>query len=267
VASWQAHTGAVYDVALAADGQLLATSSLDGTVRLWQAPFGEPIAHAGDSAVVPLSGGWRLQATLQGHTSAVWSVALSTDGHLLVSGSTEGTIRLWDARSARPLATLQGHSGHIYGVALSADAQLLASGSWDGTIRLWDVTSGRPLAALQAHGGGVRSVALTADGQLLASGGRDGTVRLWQARTGQLLATLQGHTNAVWGVALSSDGRLLASGGLDGTVRLWDTSSGACVRILRSDRHYERLDITGLTGVTDAQRAALRALGAVEHNS
>jgi WD40 repeat protein len=78
---------------------------------------------------------------------------------------------------------------------------------------------------------------------------------------------LQRHTDAVWGVALSSDGLLLASGGLDDTVRLWEPSSGAALRILRSDRRYERVDITGLTGVTEAQRAALLTLGAVDHQA
>jgi WD40 repeat protein len=65
-------------------------------------------------------------------------------------------------------------------------------------------------------------------------------------------------------VALSKDGRLLASGGFDGTVRLWEPSRGTHLQTLRSDRRYERVDITGLTGVTEAQRAALLALGAVE---
>jgi hypothetical protein len=68
-------------------------------------------------------------------------------------------------------------------------------------------------------------------------------------------------------VALSADGQLLASGGSDGTVRLWETSTGTWLRMLRPERRYERLDITGLTGITYAQRAALLALGAIEQHA
>jgi DNA-binding CsgD family transcriptional regulator len=89
-------------------------------------------------------------------------------------------------------------------------------------------------------------------------------VGLWEADSGRLLATLPGHTGLVSGVALSADGRLMASGGMDGTVRLWDARGGVGLQTSRPDRHYERLDITGLTGITDAQRQALLALGAVE---
>ena len=120
-------------------------------------------------------------------------------------------------------------------------------------------------------------------GQLLVSSGADGTVRLRsltgvderegmrgiqeEIGTGLPVATLQGHTGAVWGVALSADGQLVASGGFDGTVRLWEASTGACLRILRPERRYERLDITGLTGITTAQRAALLALGAIQQHA
>ncbi len=68
-------------------------------------------------------------------------------------------------------------------------------------------------------------------------------------------------------MALSGDGGLVASGGVNGTVRLWETPSGACLRVLRAERRYERMDITDLTGVTEAQRAALLARGAVERRT
>jgi WD40 repeat protein len=131
-------------------------------------------------------------------------------------------------------------------------------------VRLWEAEGGRPLATLQGHTGEVYCVALSGDGRLVASGSRDGTVRLWESETGRPLATLRGHTSAVFGVALSRDGRLVASGGYEGMTQLWDTSSGAVRRTLRAERRYEALDITGLTGITDAQRGTLLALGAIE---
>jgi WD40 repeat protein len=80
----------------------------------------------------------------------------------------------------------------------------------------------------------------------------------------ELVRVLEGHVNPVYGVALSADGQLVASGSWDGTVRLWEVSTGTCLRVLRGDRPCERMNITGLTGVTEAQRAALLTLGAVD---
>ena len=79
-------------------------------------------------------------------------------------------------------------------------------------------------------------------------------------------ATLKGHVGQVHSVALSDDGQLVASRGVAGTLQLWSPSTGACLRMLRDDRRYERVDITGLTGMTEAQRQVLLALGAVERS-
>ena len=105
---------------------------------------------------------------------------------------------------------------------------------------------------------------------MVASASFDGTVGLWDGTPGSGYssigsgARLHEHTSGVRGVAVTGDGRLVASGSYDGTVRLWEARSGVCLHTLRADRRYERLDITGLTGVTATQRAALHVLGAIE---
>jgi WD40 repeat protein len=131
---------------------------------------------------------------------------------------------------------------------------------------LWDAGGGKHLGTLKGHTGVVYGVGLSGDGVLVASSGVDETVRLWDPRSEELLATLRGHAGVVWDVAVSADGRLVASGGDGGLIRVWDARDGACLHALRSDRQYQRMDITGLTGVTEAQRAALLALGAVERS-
>ena len=78
--------------------------------------------------------------------------------------------------------------------------------------------------------------------------------------------TLQGHTNDVMSVCFSSDGAFFASGSTDETIRLWDANTGECLRSLRSDRPYERMNITEATGLTLAQMAALRRLGAIDNS-
>jgi WD40 repeat protein len=102
------------------------------------------------------------------------------------------------------------------------------------------------------------------DGRLIASGAVDGTIRLWEVASGRLLTTLMSHTGIVYGVTLSGDGQRLASGGDDGWIKIWDVETGASLRTLRPDRRYERMDIRGLMGITEAQKTTLLALGAVE---
>ena len=141
----------------------------------------------------------------------------------------------------------------------------MAAGNENGTLTLWRASHGRVSTIENAHTGAVAGVALIEDGRFVATGGNDGMVRLWEAG-GQLVATLDGHAGVVYGLAASRNGQLLASASGDGTVKLWDLSSRACVRTLRRERRYERSDITGLKGITAAQRHALLELGAVEQS-
>jgi WD40 repeat protein len=107
-------------------------------------------------------------------------------------------------------------------------------------------------------------VTFSPDGRWLVSGSDDQTIKLWDTTTWRCLTTLSGHTSRVWSLAFSGDGGTLASGGRDGSIRIWDMTTGECQRVLYPPRPYEGMNITGATGLTDAQRETLKALGAVE---
>ena len=168
-------------------------------------------------------------ASLTGHTDRVHAVAFSPDGHTLLSGSYDGTARLWDMATHRQIgAPLNGH-GEVYSVAFSPHGNVVATGGEDTMVRLWDVATHRQIGApLNGHDGEINAVAFSPDGKVLASGGADdGVVRLWDvASHRQIGAPLNGHGGAVNAVAFSPDGKVLASGGADdGVVRLWDVAT------------------------------------------
>jgi WD40 repeat protein len=99
---------------------------------------------------------------------------------------------------------------------------------------------------------------------VLASGVYERAIHLWKRGDGQLLQVFQHHASWVWSVAFSPQGRILASGSSDETIALWDVESGEYLKTLRRDRPYEGTNIVGVTGITDAQKATLKALGAIE---
>ncbi|WP_293242583.1 MULTISPECIES: pentapeptide repeat-containing protein [unclassified Microcoleus] len=243
--TWQGHNNRVRSVAFSPDGKILASGSSDKTIKLWDCHSGECLQ------------------TWQGHNNRVRSVAFSPDGKILASGSGDRTIKLWDCQSGECLQTCQGHSNLVISVAFSPDGQILASGSGDRTIKLWDCHSGECLQTCQGHSNLVRSVAFSPDGKILASGSGDRTVKLWDCHSGKCLQTFQGHSDIVSSVAFNPDGKILISSSGDGTIKFWDVKTGECLKTLIAERPYESMNITGVTGLTDAEKATIASLGAV----
>ncbi len=178
--------------------------------------FTELVALRDTVKIIPTSG-------------SVLGVAFSPDGRRIVSGSTDDTLRLWNAETGQPLgAPLTGHTQAVSGVAFSPDGRRVVSGSDDDTLRLWNAETGQPLGApLTGHTDEVNSVAFSPDGHRIVSGSDDDTLRLWNADTGQSLGPpLTGHNGAVNSVAFSPDGQRIVSGSTDDTLRLWNVDTG-----------------------------------------
>lgn len=249
----EAHNTWTNGLSIHANGQWVATGSCDRTIKLWNLE-GECLQVI--RAFAP-----------------VYSLDFHPRWDLLVSGHNDGCIRWWDINTGNCLMTLEAHIGTIWAVAFHPQGHLLSSFSDDRTIRLWDSQSGDCLRTLQGHQGQVESIVFSAKGDRLISCSSDRTIRIWDVLTGNCLKVLEGHTNFVTCVALSSPCKtkgaiqqpMLASCSLDETIRLWDVESGNCLQVLRPQRLYEGMNITGVTGLTEAQKATLKALGAISN--
>jgi WD40 repeat protein len=183
------------------------------------------------------------------------------------------TNRLWDPTTGtcvQVLRDLESDHAIFFSLAWSPDDTRLASGSGSregGELFVWDARSGERVHALAGHPGVVSALTWAPRGDLVVSGGSDGRLRWWDEHSGECVRVQEAHQGMVQALKVSPDGSRLASCGDDGAIALWDLQSGEHRRTLRRDRPYERLNITGIQGLTQAQLASLRALGAVEEEA
>jgi WD40 repeat protein len=257
-----AHDKGVNAVAFAPDGNLLASGSVDMSIKLWEVPTGVmrsahlPLVNKQSSEVTSVAfsptgalmarghhanpirvdgfanGTLEPRLELIGHQGWVPVVTFSPDGNRLASASLDLTARIWDMETGQSLLTLKGHDDTaseiavgVWGVAFSPDGKTVATGASDAAVILWDAETGEARTTLRAHHGLVFSVAFSPDGRLLASSSEDSTVILWDVEKGKLRARLKGHDGWVVCVAFSPDGSTLASASYDTTVRLWDVGT------------------------------------------
>ena len=287
------HRWNVQGVAWSPDGRLLASTGYD-SMRLWDTVTGVclQVLQDPDSTDTVFQGlAWSPDGYLlacgsflrgvqvwdmttrarrwvgQTQPTRIRRVAWSPDGTQLVGGGDDGSVYVWDTTDGTQRQRLVGHNGVVMSVAWSPDGMRLASadsGRGDGEIFVWEAKSGERVRALAEP---ASAVAWSPGGELLISGGSDGRLRWWEVQSGQCVRVQEAHQGTVQALKVSPDGSRLASCGDDGAIVLWDLYSGEQFQMLRRDRPYERLNITGIRGLSAAQKASLHALGAFEDTS
>ncbi|RIK35421.1 MAG: hypothetical protein DCC55_30365 [Chloroflexi bacterium] len=243
------HAGSLH-AAVHPNGQMIATGGFDATIRFWEAGTGDCIGVLQDVD----------------RMAEISSVTFSPDGRWLAIGCDKGYLWLCDVQQMTLHVALDGHRGTVYAVTFTRDSRWLVSSGGDGAIQMWSVPDGALVRSVTAHQQQAHGLAVSPNDAVIASGSHDQTIRLWDLITGGHLHTLSGHTGAVLSLSFV-DERTLISGSQDETLRVWDIESGDCIRTLQAKRLYEGMNITGVTGLTEMQRASLRMLGAIDETS
>ena len=255
------HTDAVQSLAFSPDGQIIASGSIDNTVKLWNVATetnidtfkhtrpvntvkfssdGQTLASGGDDGIHLWDMTTRKITTMLDHGVTYYSVSFSPDGQTLASTSSRWSdLQLWDLTTERSI-DMQIHEGnrpdYPRSVSFSPNGQILATGSWYGEVKLWDVATKRNIATLDTGAGKdsiyaypVRSMSFSPDGQLLATGGsgdRHGKVELWDVAAKRNIATLKTDW-AVFSMSFSPDGQILAIAEKIASIELWDIATAS----------------------------------------
>ena len=208
------------------------TGSGMGTPPSGPAQSGTPQSGTPPSGTPRSSTGWQIVRTLTGHQSWVTAAGFSPQRPVLVSGSLDDTLRLWNWQTGDLLQALKGHTRGVNDVAIDLRGQLLASCGDDATVKVWHLGDGTLRYTLKGHLKDVTAIALGSEGSLLVSASEDGTIKLWNLSRGTLLKTLSGSAGMLKTVALADGDQRIISGGLDNTVRIWDVQAATTLKVL-----------------------------------
>ena len=208
----------------------LGDSCLDPSNVIWS-PSGDRLItipqFCDEAPNVWDAGTGKLLTTLDSQPDqAAFSAAWSPDGGSILTGSLDGSARVWDSQSGALRRVIPAHSDYIRRVAWAPSGAQLATASDDNTAKIWEAATGELLHELSRHTDNVAGVAWSPDGEKIVTASLDATALVWDATSGEMLFPLKGHDDLVWDVAWSPDGGYIASDSRDGTARIWDAASG-----------------------------------------
>jgi WD40 repeat protein len=209
------HQGRIVGLEFSPDSRILATGSVDRTIKLWD------------------TSDWNELATLTGHEREVADLAFSPDGRELYSTGFDGTVRRWDVHARQPKDILWRGPGAIFALALSPDGKSLAFcpsvpiPTKPVQLYMLDLATGSLDDGDVQPSRATSSLAYSPDGTMLAeAGGPDHLVHIWDPCQHRVRNVLTGHDLESLDVCFSPDGKCLATTGAEGTVRVWDPATG-----------------------------------------
>jgi WD40 repeat protein len=283
------HENTVGSVSWSPDGRWIASSGRGTPIRIWDAQTGvchfvvqHPtfsvhgfycICWSADSRRLAIGTDrnglciWEIE-TQQLHwsersfSSSIYAPVLwSPDGTSVASGSVDGFVHIWNA-DGELLRQFSGHHAPVTGLNWGEDSQHLISVAGQELI-LWHTQQEEPLSVIETDTNGFSEVVWAANDHVV-TGGTDGKLCWWSLESGKCFLACDAHDGTVQTIHVNADKNRLASGGVDGSIKIWDLQTGEYLQTVRRDRPYERVDITGIKGLTDAQKQTLKALGAIE---
>jgi len=227
LATLKGHTGPVLNLAFTPDGQRLASTSADGSARIWTVPSDTDLREAKAPDQVKAAN----PLTLSGHKGAVSALAITPDGQTLITGGDDATVRLWNLSDGAPARTIEGHSAPVLALAVSPDGHSLLSGSADKLARLFDLAKGTQRTVLTGHLAPVRAVGFAPKGDQVVTAGEEGGLKVWDSTSGQGVIAF-GHSapanaaiQALQKVAFTAEGALI-SASADKTLKTWTFEGG-----------------------------------------
>ncbi|ODV89048.1 hypothetical protein CANCADRAFT_17995, partial [Tortispora caseinolytica NRRL Y-17796] len=199
------------------DSSLLAAACDDGIVKVYD-----------------LDG--TLRRSFTGHTHSVMCVAFNPKGNLLVSGSFDENVRIWDIRRGRCIRTFPAHAGAVSAVDVTFDSTMILSCSYDGLTRLWDISVGQCLKTLvpEHRPGPVLNALFSPNAQYLLAATADGIIRIWDYLNNRILRTYSGHKCSRYSCPVVVSDSSILSGSEDGAVYQWDINSSQLIRTYKT---------------------------------
>lgn len=224
------------------DNNLVAVGTEESYIRIWNM-HGEPISLPTGDNPPPSS------RRLIGHSAPIYSVsfspsigasdntdlATSTGPKLLLSSSSDKTIRLWSLEAWSCLVVYKGHEGPVWNVRWGPFGHYFATCGWDKTVRVWSQDHISYLRMMVGHDSNVNQIAWHPNGAYIfsASDQADKSVRMWAFTTGECVRVFTGHTDFISAIECSPSGKILATADNGGSIILWDLAKGTQIKRCR----------------------------------